>query len=75
MAKRRKNRRLLLNVYRLPSGKSPELGAGELLLEYFSDNQLLGWRARGEDVQKYDYPWYFELESQLRRIKQNSSKH
>jgi len=44
-------------------------------LEYFSDNQLLGWRARGEDVQKYDYPWYFELESQLRRIKQNSSKH
>lgn len=64
MTKRRKNRRLLLSVYRLPAGKSPRLRAGELLVEYFSDSQILGWRARGEDIQKYHYLWYFELESQ-----------
>jgi hypothetical protein len=38
--------------------------SGELLLEYFSDQDLIAWRTRGADIQKYHYLWYFELERQ-----------
>lgn len=42
----------------------PAIGAGELLLEYFSDAQLIHWRNRAKDIQHYHYLWFFELESQ-----------
>jgi hypothetical protein len=64
MTKRRKNRQLHLNVYGARVGAAPRLKAGDLLLEYFSDDQLLAWRAKGEYIQNYHYLWYFELESQ-----------
>ena len=34
------------------------------MLEYFSDADALAWRAKSEDVQRYHYLWYFELEAQ-----------
>ena len=64
MAKGRKPRNLRLNVYRSRGTEPARTPAGELLLEYFSDHELLAWRARGEDIQRYHYLWYFELESQ-----------
>ena len=64
MAKGRKPRSLRLNVYRSRGPEPPRLPSGELLLEYFSDHQLVAWRTRGEKIQKYHYLWYFELESQ-----------
>jgi hypothetical protein len=38
--------------------------AGELLLEYFTDEEALGWRGKSEDVHSYHYLWWFELEGQ-----------
>jgi hypothetical protein len=35
-----------------------------LLVEYFSDQQLIGWRARAKDLQAYHYLWFYELERQ-----------
>jgi len=64
VAKGRKPRSLRFNVYRSRGAEPPRTPTGELLLEYFSDHELLAWRARGEDIQKYHYLWYFELESQ-----------
>jgi hypothetical protein len=64
MSKHRKRGRLRLNVYRGRSGASPNIPVGELLLEYFDDNQLLAWRASGTAIQDYHYLWYFELERQ-----------
>jgi hypothetical protein len=64
MSKRRKRGRLRLNVYRGRPGASLNIPIGELLLEYFDDNQLLAWRASGTAIQNYHYLWYFELESQ-----------
>src|SRR5262245_38985708 len=59
-----RNRRLRHRVYRGPTSAWPAIRAGELLLEYFSDSQLIGWRARAQDIQKYHYLWFFELERQ-----------
>ncbi len=64
MTKRRKPRRLLHKVYRGPAGASPGLAPGELLLEHFSDEQLLTWRSKSRNTQTYHYLWYFELEAQ-----------
>jgi hypothetical protein len=64
VAKPRKNRRLRYRIYRGPSGAWPQIGAGELLLEYFSDEQLMGWHALSKDIQDYHYLWFFELEGQ-----------
>jgi hypothetical protein len=61
---KKKNQRLRLRVYRGPLGAWPSIGAGELLLEYFSDKDLIGWRSRAKDLQDYHYLWFFELESQ-----------
>jgi hypothetical protein len=44
--------------------EAPTIPTGELLLEYFTDQEALGWRAKSEDVQKYHYLWWFELEAQ-----------
>ncbi len=62
MAKRRKHRHLRLNVYR--GRVPPSVPPGELLLEYFSDHELIAWRAKSQDVQAYHYLWFFELEAQ-----------
>jgi hypothetical protein len=62
--KPRKPRQLRLNVYRGSGGEPPKLPSGELLLEYFSDHEVLAWRAKSKDVQQYHYLWYFELEAQ-----------
>jgi RES domain len=62
--KKKASRRLRFNVYRGVQGSWPTIGPGELLLEYFSDNELVGWRSRGKDLQDYHYLWFFELESQ-----------
>jgi len=62
VAKRRNGRQLRFNVYRGPGW--PEVKAGELLLEYFSDDQLIRWRARTQDLQGYHYLWFYELEQQ-----------
>jgi hypothetical protein len=62
--KRRKPRRLRLKVYRGIGGSPPMPPPGELLLEYFSDRDVLAWRAESQDVQQYHYLWYFELEAQ-----------
>lgn len=64
MAKGRKPRSLRLNIYRSRGAEPPRTPTGELLLEIFSDHDLLAWRAQGEDIQKYHYLWYYELESQ-----------
>ena len=64
MVKQRKNRRLRHRIYRGPGDVWPAIGAGELLLEYFSDTQLIGWLARAQDIQNYHYLWFFELERQ-----------
>jgi hypothetical protein len=64
VAKPRKNRRLRYRIYRGPSGAWPQIGAGELLLEYFSDEQFMGWHALSKDIQDYHYLWFFELEGQ-----------
>lgn len=64
MSKRRKPRQLRFNVYRGSGGEPPSVPSGELLLEYFSDDQVLAWRAKSADVQHYHYLWYFELEAQ-----------
>jgi hypothetical protein len=64
VSKRRKPRQLRLNIYRGSGGRPPAVPAGELLLEYFSDQDVLAWRAKSEDVQNYHYLWYFELEAQ-----------
>lgn len=61
---KKKNQRLRLRVYRSPLGAWPSIGPGELLLEYFSDKELIGWRSRAKDLQDYHYLWFFELESQ-----------
>jgi hypothetical protein len=60
--KRRKTRHPQFKVYR--GRESPTIPAGELLLEYFTDEEALGWRAKSEDVQNYHYLWWFELEGQ-----------
>jgi len=62
--RKRKNRRLLLNVYRDSLGSWPEISPAEELLEYFSDHDLIGWRSRGKELQAYHYLWFYELESQ-----------
>jgi hypothetical protein len=49
--KPRKPRQLRLNVYRGSGGEPPKLRSGELLLEYFSDHEVLAWRAKSKDVQ------------------------
>ena len=64
MRKPRRGRRLLHRVYRVTTGAWPAIGAGELLLEYFSDEELMGWRALAKELQDYHYLWFFELESQ-----------
>ncbi|MGO9946933.1 MAG: hypothetical protein ACLPWG_08815 [Steroidobacteraceae bacterium] len=61
MPKRRKTRHPQFKVYR---GASPAIPSGELLLEYFTDEEALGWRAQSADVQNYHYLWWFELEAQ-----------
>jgi hypothetical protein len=60
--KRRKPRHPQFKVYR--GREPPTIPAGELLLEYFTDAEALGWRAKSEDVQNYHYLWWFELEGQ-----------
>jgi hypothetical protein len=62
VSKRRKTRHPQFKVYR--GRDSPAIPPGELLLEYFTDEEALGWRAKSEDVQKYHYLWWFELEGQ-----------
>lgn len=62
--KPRRDRRLRHRVYRGPSGFAPATGAGELIVEYFTDRQLIAWRARAGDIQDYHYLWFFELERQ-----------
>ncbi len=57
-----RNRRLRHRVYRGASSLTPP--AGELVVEYFSDRELIGWRAHAEDIQAYHYLWFFELERQ-----------
>jgi hypothetical protein len=64
MSKHRKRGRLRLNVYRGRPGATLNVPVGELLLEYFDDNQLLAWRASGSAIQDYHYLWFFELERQ-----------
>jgi hypothetical protein len=64
VTKRRKPRQLRLKVYRGSGGQPPKLPSAELLLEYFSDHDVLAWRAKSKDVQQYHYLWYFELEAQ-----------
>lgn len=66
MAKGRKPRALRFNVYRSRDAEPPRTPTGELLLEVFSDHDLLAWRAQGEDIQKYHYLWYYELEASAR---------
>ncbi len=61
---KKRRRRLRLKVYRSSEGSWPTIGPGELLLEYFSDRDLLAWRSRAKDLQDYHYLWFFELESQ-----------
>ena len=70
MVKPRKDRRLRHRVYRGPSGCWPEIPVGELLLEYFSDEQLMGWRALAKELQDYHYLW-----RDLGRGKWNCSQH
>jgi hypothetical protein len=60
--KRRKTRHPQFKVYR--GREPPTIPTGELLLEYFTDEEALGWRAKSEDVQRYHYLWWFELEGQ-----------
>jgi hypothetical protein len=60
----RKPRRLKFHVYRGPAGQLPTVPPGELLLEYFSDEEIVAWHAQGENIQRYHYLWWFELESQ-----------
>lgn len=60
----RRKRQLRLRVYSSELGSMPAIRAGDLLLEYFSDDQLIYWRSRGKDIQDYHYLWFFELESQ-----------
>jgi hypothetical protein len=60
--KRRKFRRLRLKIYR--GTELPALSSGELLLEYFTDQQALAWRAKSRDIERYHYLWWFELEAQ-----------
>jgi hypothetical protein len=60
--KRRTTRHPQFKVYR--GRELPTIPAGELLLEYFTDEEALGWRAKSEDVQNYHYLWWFELEGQ-----------
>lgn len=62
MPKRRKTRHPQFKVYR--GREPPTIPSGELLLEYFTDEEALGWRAKSEDVQRYHYLWWFELEGQ-----------
>ena len=62
MPKRRKLRQFRFKVYR--GREPPTVPPGELLLEYFTDEQALGWRAKSEDIQNYHYLWWFELEAQ-----------
>ena len=62
MPKRRKTRHPQFKVYR--GREPPAIPAGELLIEYFTDEDALGWRAKSEDVQNYHYLWWFELEGQ-----------
>ena len=64
MTKRSKLRRLRHRVYRGPASAAARVPPGELLLEFFTDQQLLQWRARGKDYQSYHYLWYYELEAQ-----------
>ena len=64
MPRSRKPRRLRFNVYRGTRGQLPTLPPGELLLEYFSDADIVAWYAHGENIQRYHYLWWFELESQ-----------
>jgi hypothetical protein len=60
--KRRKPRQLRIKIYR--GREPPTIPPGELLLEYFTDEEVLGWRAKSEDVQSHHYLWWFELEAQ-----------
>jgi hypothetical protein len=60
--RRRNNRQLRLKVYRGP--EPPSLAPGDLLLEYFSDTEIIAWKARAEDLQQYHYLWFYELEGQ-----------
>jgi hypothetical protein len=62
VGKRQPPRQLRLNVYRSRGGAT--VPPGELLVEYFSDRDLIAWRSRGKHIQDYHYLWYFELESQ-----------
>lgn len=64
MTKRNKPRRLLHRLYRGLGGSLPAPPPGALLVEYFSDEQLLTWRTRSKEFQHYHYLWYFELEAQ-----------
>jgi RES domain len=64
LTKRSKPRQLRHRVYRGTAGDLPSVLPGELLVEHFSDHELLAWRAKGKNFQSYHYLWYFELEGQ-----------
>lgn len=64
MTKRSKPRRLRHRIYRGPASVAARVPPGELLLEFFTDQQLFEWRAQGKDYQSYHYLWYYELEAQ-----------
>jgi hypothetical protein len=64
VAKRPRHRQLRYRIYRGPFEAWPSIAPGELLLEYFSDEELIGWRALAKQLQDYHYLWYFDLEGQ-----------
>ena len=64
MTKRSKPRHLRHRAYRGPASIAARVPPGELVLEFFTDQQLLQWRAQGKDYQSYHYLWYYELEAQ-----------
>jgi hypothetical protein len=51
MTKRSKPRRLRHRIYRGPASVAARVPPGELLLEFFTDQQLFEWRAQGKDYQ------------------------
>ena len=64
MTKRKNVRRLKHQLYRTPVGEPPAMAPDELLVEFFSDQELRAWKSRSSEYQQYHYLWYFELEAQ-----------
>lgn len=66
MSKKRrgKRRKLTFQYSRTPVGVFPSFGPEVLLLDSFTDANLIEWQAHADALQEYHYQWYFELESQ-----------